>query len=639
MKNIYLVQPSNILSGEIFLPYAAGAIAAYAWQFEDIRTTFHLGKIFFKKEPFQDVLAAMKSPFLVGFSCYMWNVEYNLALAQRVKQRWPNSVIAFGGPQVPDDTTYLSDYPFIDVLMHGEGEKTFHRVLLDLATAQSLSNIPNLSFRNELGLVHTKKELNHDLSAFPSPYLSGVFDEIVHAPENANLRFDAVLETNRGCPYSCIYCYWAGTEQNFRQFSMEKIKADLLWMAKNRIVYCICADSNFGILERDQETVEYLISLKEKYGFPQKFETSSAKEKNDAVFQINKALDQAGLNCGISVAVQSFSSDVLERIGRKNMSIRTFETQIEKYRKAGMSPYTDFILGLPGETFTSFCSGIFAALEAGQHKSINIHPCEVLPNTILYLPQTREKYGIETIVSTHYQEHTTFEKNQLNGSRSEIIVATNTMKRQEWKRAMQISICVQSFHSFGLLKYIAIYLRKAQEICYEDFYTRLFTWIESESHRVRALLDEVCHNIDLFLEGKSGLFYYNPIFANAYLSFKEGLFLRCAYDQHAFYEELKPFLQSFFTDRLLFDDLYLFQQRSIMLPSSKDLSILFQYDWKDYFDRLYDKDNLYPQKEPTLMATGGCKASNWKDYTKKYIWYGKRENKMLRVFHRSQQKN
>lgn len=38
---------------------------------------------------------------------------------------------------------------------------------------------------------------------FPSPYLTGEFDEI----DPARWR-SATIETNRGCPYGCTYCDW-----------------------------------------------------------------------------------------------------------------------------------------------------------------------------------------------------------------------------------------------------------------------------------------------------------------------------------------------------------------------------------------------------------------------------------------------
>ncbi|MGN0444384.1 MAG: radical SAM protein [Acutalibacteraceae bacterium] len=633
MKNIYLAQPNNNLSQEVYLPYAAGTIAAYAFQNDKIKENYRLGEIIFLKLPVDEVVKNLENPFFVGFSSYMWNIEYNLALAERIKSTYPECIIAFGGPQIPDDTTYLEKYPFIDILMHGEGERTFLSLLLVLLEKGDLSSIKNISFRSEdRRVIHTEKEIFRNIVDYPSPYSMGIFDSIVENEAYSGLRFDAVLETNRGCPYSCIYCYWAGTESNFRQFGLERVFGDLDWMAKHKIIYCICADSNFGILKRDHEIAKYLVNLKNKYGYPQKFETSAAKNKDDFVFEINRLLNSANLNCGISVAVQSFSPTVLENIGRKNISTDNFAKQMEKYRNEGMSTYTDFILGLPGETYESFCQGLFCAIESGQHSSINVHPCEVLPNTVLYLRETIEKYDIKTIRSTLCQDHVIYNRENKFGSRSEIIVSTNTMSKSDWRRAMRLSVCVQSFHSFGLLKFFAVYLRKSKNVSYYDFYMSLFKWIESESSFTKRTLDRVCASIDSFLEEKSSLFFYDSRFSDSYLSFKEGLFLSCAAEIDEFFDDIKNYLYTYFNEEELFEDLFMYQKEIIKLPYKPQTEITVKYNWQDYFSDIFDKSKVSPRRVETRLVSDFCKEDNWFDYTRNNIWYGKRENKMLRKF-------
>ncbi len=633
MKKIYLIQPNNNLSKEVYLPYAAGSIAAYAMQDETVRENYELGEIIFLKLPTQTVVSSLDNPFFVGFSSYMWNIEYNLALAREIKTRFPQCIVAFGGPQIPDDTTYLEDYDFIDILMHGEGERVFRNLLVSLNNNTDIKSVKNISFRDSDGsVVRTQKEFYKNIADYPSPYTAGIFDSIINNEAYSDLYFDAILETDRGCPYGCIYCYWAGTESNFREFPIERVYADLDWMAKNRIVYCICADSNFGMLKRDYDIADYVVKLKKGYGYPQKFETSAAKNKDEFVFEINRLLDSANLNCGISVAVQSFSPVVLDNIGRKNISIENFAHQMEAYRREGMSTYTDFILALPGETFDSFSKGLFCAIEAGQHSSINVHPCEILPNTILYQNETIEKYGIKTIRSKLCQDHTVYTPENKFGSRSEIIVSTNTMSESDWRKAMRLSICVQSFHSFGLLKFIAVYLRKAEKIPYYDFYMSLFDWIEKESVFIKRTLDKVCATIDRFLKGESSLFFYDSRFSDSYLSFKEGLFLCCAAELDSFYDEVNNYLKPYFKDAELFEDLSVYQKEIIKLPHKEAVLIKCRYDWNDYFSDIFDKTKFKPLYRETYLVPDKCKEDNWEDYTRNNIWYGKRENKMLRKF-------
>ena len=121
MKNVYLIQPTNMLSGAIYLPYSIGTVAAYCWQFADIKAAYRLQPLLFLKEEPEKMLAGIDAPFLVGFSSYIWNMEYNLHLAALIKQKYPDCVIAFGGPQIPEDLTCLQAHGQIDLLMYGEG--------------------------------------------------------------------------------------------------------------------------------------------------------------------------------------------------------------------------------------------------------------------------------------------------------------------------------------------------------------------------------------------------------------------------------------------------------------------------------------------------------------------------------------
>ena len=50
-----------------------------------------------------------------------------------------------------------------------------------------------------------KGERLHHLE-IPSPYLTGVFDDII--ANNPEYVFNATLETNRGCPFACTFCDW-----------------------------------------------------------------------------------------------------------------------------------------------------------------------------------------------------------------------------------------------------------------------------------------------------------------------------------------------------------------------------------------------------------------------------------------------
>lgn len=128
-KNIYLAQPTFMNSSSVHFPYAIGALASYAWQDKEIAENYLLDKIFFLREDIKLVVNSLQNPFLIGFSCYLWNFEYNKELAKTVKHKFPDCIIVFGGPEISEEINLLSSSSFVDILIYHEGESVFKDLL------------------------------------------------------------------------------------------------------------------------------------------------------------------------------------------------------------------------------------------------------------------------------------------------------------------------------------------------------------------------------------------------------------------------------------------------------------------------------------------------------------------------------
>ena len=60
---------------------------------------------------------------IYGFSCYIWNIEPMLALAETLKGLLPKSKIVLGGPEVSYGLERFENTPWIDAIVRGEGEE------------------------------------------------------------------------------------------------------------------------------------------------------------------------------------------------------------------------------------------------------------------------------------------------------------------------------------------------------------------------------------------------------------------------------------------------------------------------------------------------------------------------------------
>ena len=625
-KNVYMVQAGCLYGNTYYLPYAVGMLIAFAKSNERINEIYDFKRIIYSLEDIDESINSLENPAFVGFSNSIWNYNYNLVYAEKLKQKYPDCIVEFGGHHVPPSTEFLDNYSFIDILIHRKGEEAYRDVLLALADGTDLSDIPNISYRDAIGVPVQTKEVQTTISDLPSPYLTGVFDEIL---ANGKYPFSCVLETNRGCPYSCSYCDWGELKSKVRLFPLEKVMAELDWMSEHKMEFVYCIDANFGMFERDELVAQKLVDLKETAGYPNRLQVSYAKNETERVFRINKLLADHGIGKGATLSMQSLNPNVLDNIGRINISKEKYSEQIKRYRDAGISTYTELILGLPGETLDSFCRGLCETLELGQHSSVSAYYCELLPNSEMAQKPYLDKYKIKTVSTSLNQYHCESMEDVLSGH-SSIVVGTDTLSVDDWVKANEFSICVQSFHHFGILQCFAMYIRKEMNTSYFDFYSALYKFIAEESTFLKGVFDIARSTLRNFVDGKGGLTYQNDIFGKITYPLEEAVFLLCLYHKDKFYKEITPFLRRYIADSALLDNLLSYQEAVVLNPERADFSRTFDYCFKEYFDAIL-RNSYSPLSKQRVKYrfSSPFNESNWVDYAKEIIWYGRRNNRMM----------
>lgn len=627
-KSVYFIQ-ANPVYGEddktVYIPYAIGCIAAFAWADERISSHFRLGKFIYTREPVGSVVAALDSPFLIAFSCSVWNMEYNKALAKSLKNTYPNCLIVFGGHHVSPDAADLKDYAFIDILVHGTGEETFRDLLLALDDNRSLDTVANLSFRMENGTTKTtEKQLSHTPD-YPSPYLEGYFDDILRD----GIRFSAILETNRGCPNKCAFCDWGELQKKVVLFPYEKIEKELDWVAAHGIEYVYCADANFGLFERDDRITDRIVQLKTKVGFPQRFRVNIAKNITDTVKRIVQKFHENNLDKSLPLSYQSLSPTVLRNIGRRNMDLNHFKALMALYNRIGVSTSSELILGLPGETYESFCEGICTLLECGQHKSINVYACELLPNSQMGSAGFREQHRIESVRVPFYQIHC-----KIPGiaediqEYSEFVVSTATMPREDWVNSAVFSFFILALHNLGLTRALALYLRHEVGISYLRFYTDLLRYFENAPNTLMyAVINSTRAMTRGVLDGSNAWVCENKKFGELTWGFEELAFLELVSASSRFYREINDFLNTYALEPGLQSALVLYQEHIIKLPVALTQPIHSEYNFSIFFDGIFNGNPTALKKQRNdLVIKDDTAFDSWADYAREIVWLGRRDD-------------
>ncbi|MDH6128357.1 KedN5 family methylcobalamin-dependent radical SAM C-methyltransferase [Kitasatospora sp. GP82] len=341
-------------------------------------------------------------PDVLAFSALGWNVRAFGSLAATYRQLRPHGWVVFGGTHASCQAERLfRQYPEVDIIVNGEGELTFAELLkarLAGRASSDLDDIPGISFRRADGTIVTTEERARieNLDIIPSPFLTGAIELL---DENGCFRYDvALIETNRGCPYRCSFCYWGGAVgQRVRAFSRERLRAELELFAKLGVHSVVACDANFGMLPIDLELVEDLIEINRTYGFPRAFETSWAKNKSKVFYEIVRRMKDAGLRSSFTLALQSLSPDALDSMRRRNMKVNDWHELVQWLNREGMDCYAELIWGAPGETVESFLRGYD---ELSEHVSrIAVYPIMLLPNT--EYSEQKDLHGIIALRGDH----------------------------------------------------------------------------------------------------------------------------------------------------------------------------------------------------------------------------------------------
>jgi putative methyltransferase len=494
MKKIYFWQPAHftIFQGNpsYWLPYSVGCLWAFAQTRPKIADNYVLGDFFFKRENIESMLERVIDPDVAVFSNYVWNYQYNRSAAKAVKAKYPNCLIIFGGPQVtkfPEEKKFFDKNPFVDCIVNGEGELVFAEILENLVDGIQPEKV--LKFSRLTAVT------------YPSPYTNGIFDNLVK--QYPEYHWQAVLETNRGCPYACTFCDWGSlTYSKIVKISEERVLGDIKWMSENRVDYCFIADANFGILyERDKKFAESINHFQTTVGYPKVVLAQWAKNSKEKILDIAQIFFN-GHNRGFTISVQSMEDQVLEAIKRKNMETTDMTKMLELCEKKGINAYTELLIALPYETKETWKNNHYKLLELGQHNFIDIWFTQTLENSELNSKEQRELHDIQTVDIPKFVTGVNIVEGDIPETES-IIVSTKYMPVEDMIEGYLFSSVIMHFHyNTGSTNILSRFLRKYNNISYQDFYTELENKIKEKELWISNPYFKLKNFIECFAAGK-----------------------------------------------------------------------------------------------------------------------------------------
>lgn len=359
MKNLYALQLSNFYP-TANLPQAIASLLSYVFTDEEINKNIILKKVFWENETVNEIVINVTNPDIIIASCYIWNWERTYSAIAILKERFPNCLIIIGGPQPKHEKIWASQHPEIDIIVTYYGEITLLNILKHYINNKTLRNIPGILTKDYKN-PNNQKQLN--LNDIPSPYLNGFFDKLISEAKSKEIR--AIFESNRGCPYSCSFCDIGAKEyRKINRFKLERCLKELEWMIKNNIRAIDVADANFGILPRDEEIIDHLIALKNKYQWNGRFLPTWSKSNSNRVQRLATKLLTNGLDSIFGLSLQSLNETTLKNINRVNpYNLAELSAINKSMNNNNIHTYTEIIFPLPGDNLSNYTEGISSLLD------------------------------------------------------------------------------------------------------------------------------------------------------------------------------------------------------------------------------------------------------------------------------------
>jgi radical SAM superfamily enzyme YgiQ (UPF0313 family) len=316
-----------------------------------------------------------RQPSIVGFTCYLWNIDRSLWIAQRIKERDCAIRVVLGGPEITADNLWVFEHPAVDHAAIGEGEQTFAELLAwsPLASAKDGSGareppIPGLWSCAQPAVPPLRRPLPR-LDEVSSPYLAGILDA---ADEQMLL-----LETMRGCAFRCKFCYYPKSYNALYFVSREKIVANLRHAAQRGAREVVLLDPT---LNQRRDFAEFLRLLAE-HNPGRQFTYFGELRAEGITRQTARLLGEANFS-EVEIGLQSLDPHAQKLIDRR-VNLRAFERGVRAMLDAGIDVRVDLILGLPGETVDSFRRNLDYVQTSKLYTTVQVFNLSVLPGTAL----------------------------------------------------------------------------------------------------------------------------------------------------------------------------------------------------------------------------------------------------------------
>ncbi|SOC45035.1 B12-binding domain-containing radical SAM protein [Ureibacillus acetophenoni] len=360
-------------------------------------------------------------PDVVGFSCYIWNIEETIRVIKMLKTVSPETKIVLGGPEVSYDTNFwvrrLENE--VDFIIMGEGEFSFKELLRYFNEEIPLEDVPGVCYLQDGKFKIHPQPKKVDLRELPSPYR---FEE--DRPHlSKRIQY---IETSRGCPFSCQFCL-SSIEVGVRYFNREKIKEDIRYLMANGAKTIKFVDRTFNISRSyAMEMFQFLID-EHLPDVVFQFEITADIMRPEVIQFLNDNAPKGLFR--FEIGVQSTNDETNELVKRRQ-NFEKLKRTVTMVKDGGkIDQHLDLIAGLPEEDYDSFRktfndvfamrpeelqlgflkllrgTGLRVEAEKYGYTYVDIAPYEIFANNVLTFDEIIRIKQAEDVLEKYWNDH------------------------------------------------------------------------------------------------------------------------------------------------------------------------------------------------------------------------------------------
>jgi anaerobic magnesium-protoporphyrin IX monomethyl ester cyclase len=297
------------------------------------------------QDPSGEVLKRCENAICLGITCMTgYQITDGLKIAKLVRKRYPELPIVWGGWHPSLESQQTLESPYVDIVVRGQGERTFTELVHYLEEGKSLHDVLGISHKENGKIFHNPDRPVEDINNFP-PYPFHLIDveKCLYNTEYGSRVINYV--TSYGCPFGCTFCE-VGTVYKRRWFGMDatRIVDDLEKLVKNyKIDGVAIHDNNFFVnKKRVRRFCEEIIRRELRIRWYAYGQTKQLSNYDEDLWRLMK---ESGLH-GILVGAESGLQEMLDFIN-KGTTVEDTISFARKCQEYGVKGVFSFFIGLP----------------------------------------------------------------------------------------------------------------------------------------------------------------------------------------------------------------------------------------------------------------------------------------------------